>query len=559
MSTRFHFKHPLAYTAVFLIGGVVLNPLEIAVFSVCILFFVFVKFLCLREALIACCSLCLGYCSVTYQLECYKNAQLLIQRSSGIQVSIKSKISTGAKLKITAELRSCFIEGIWCPTDNYLIYWYQKQSNLLQSGSLIAITGADFKVPQEPYFSFQFDGATFALGGKVLGLLDNRKASMYHLLVDSSSWEFKRERIKQNVLNRLSRILEPHAHSLFAGLILGDKSGINLKDKRQFQKAGLMHILSVSGMHLGLIYWLLSWPLKQLSKRNRRLKSLEILLLPIIWIYAFLTGMAPPVFRAAAFISIFIGARVILRRNIRLTDLLASTACLYAIFAPLSVYSVSFQLSFAAMLGIAFWFPLWQESGGLYFKNYRYLGDLMGMSLCCTLCTLPLSLYHFHAIPTWFLVGNLIFTLPFTALIYIFVVLSVSIHLPFNEVSEWIGYTSNFLVSWFYKVLEWGSFLPIPYLYAYDFKFCDGVILSGVIYAWWRRITDISFFQLNNIGLVVLLWLAFGIFRGSSFPSHWEAYSRRELLQYNFQEMGKWAKSQNIDTLYIREVIGVKP
>ncbi len=554
MSTRFHYKHPLAFTAVFLTAGVVLHPVEIAATSLFLFLFVAVKFLCLREAVLACGALLIGCVSVSQQMKKYTNAQQLVQLSSGIQVYIKSKISYGSQSKVIAELRSCLIDDKWYPTDNYTIYWYQKKSKSLTSGTLVAIKGASFKVPVKPDYSYNFDGAAYALGGKKLGMLDNRKASVFRLESDSTSWEFMRECVKNNILLRINRILDPRASSLFSGLILGDKSGIDIVDKDNFRKAGLMHILSVSGMHLGLIYWLLSWPLQRLAKRNRRLQSLEVLLLPILWTYAFITGMAPPVFRAAAFISIFIGSRIFLKRNIRLTDLLASTACIYALFDPLSIYSVSFQLSFAAMIGIAFWFPLWQERLSGYLKKSRYLSDLVGMSLCCTLCTLPLTLYHFHAIPTWFLVGNLIFTLPFTAIIYLFIGLSISVYVPVQIVTELLASLSNFVVDGLYEMLDWGAFFPLPFIYAYDFTFLDGCFFAGVIYAWWRLISQISTFNFNHIGFVVLSWMIYGIFRSPDFSSPGEALSRKNLLKYDFQEMGKWAQSHKIDTLYIDDI-----
>lgn len=554
MSTRFHYKHPLGYTSVFLTAGVILDPVEIAVSSLAIFLLVAAKFLCLREAFLACGAMLLGCVSVSQHLNKYTNAQRLVKQSSGIQVYIKSKISYGSQSKVIAELRSCLIGNRWCPTKHYSIYWYQKESNSLTSGTLIAIKGATFKAPEKPNYSYRFDAAAYALGAKILGLIDNRKASLYRLEFDSTSCDFQRERIKNNILVRINRVLDPRASSLFAGLILGDKSGIDAADKQNFRKAGLMHILSVSGMHLGLIYWLLSWPLKQLAKRNRRLQSLEVLLLPLLWMYAFLTGMAPPVFRAATFISLFIGSRIFLKRNIRLTDLLASTACIYAIFDPLCMYSVSFQLSFAAMIGIAFWFPLWQEYCGGNLKKLRYMTDLVGMSLCCTLCTLPLTLYHFHAIPTWFLLCNVIFTLPFTAIIYLFIGLGISVYLPVRIFVELLAFSSNLFVDCLYEMLDWSAFLPLPYIYAYDFTFADGCFFAGVIYAWWRRITEISSFKFIYMGFVVLVWLIFGIFRSTNFSPSGEALSRRSLLQHDFQELGKWAQSHKIDTIYIRDI-----
>ena len=264
--------------------------------------------------------------------------------------------------------------------------------------------------------------------------------------------------------------------------------------------------------------------------------------------------MAPPVFRAAAFITAFLGTRIVLKRSIRLSDLLASAACLQVFLDPLALFSVSFQLSFAAMLGIAFWFPLWQEIWERKIKKGTYLGDLLGMSLCCTLTTLPLTLYHFHAFPTWFLLGNLVFTLPFTALMYVFVALSLSVFMPFQGVSTVLSAISEYIISFLYTALNGQSKLPLSYLYAFDFGFIDALLASIGIYILWRCATGIPSLSISWIKFAVLLWFIWGVFRVPQFLFSGEAQSGLKLSPNSLQLLGRFSQSQNKDTVYLRIV-----
>lgn len=559
MSVRFHHKHPLAFTACFLVLGAILGKHVIFFIAAVGILLFLTKRLCWREYMLSGLALALGFLSFNYQFKEYKNAQRALQNNYPIQVFVTAQSRNAKGLQIKALVKAYYKEGTWKVTPNYEVEWWQKEVLNIPPGSLIAIKGGKLKTPQKRQYSFLFDDEAYHLGQKKLGRLNLQNAQIYGLRCDSNSLEYKRFQYKHDILVRLEEVLSPRAHALFAGLILGDKSGITPAEKQQFQQAGLMHILSVSGMHLGLIYWLLSWPIKRLAKRNRKFKKLEILLLPIIWAYAFMTGMAPPVFRAAAFITAFLGTRIILKRSIRLSDLLASAACLQVFFDPLALFSVSFQLSFAAMLGIAFWFPHWQDIWERKIKKGSYLGDLLGMSLCCTLTTLPLTLYHFHAFPTWFLLGNLVFTLPFTALMYVFVALSLAVFMPFKGLSLVFSVISQYIISVIYTLLNGLSKLPLPYIYAFDFGFFDALFVSIGIYILWRGATRIPTLSIPWVKFAVLLWCIWGVFRVPQNFFSGEAQSGLKLSTNTLQLLGRFSQSQNIDTVYIRAVKTLQP
>jgi ComEC/Rec2-related protein len=549
MKIRFHHKHPLAFAAAFLVLGAVLPTSYLIVLFVLAVGAFVLKQACWREVTILFLSVLLGCFSKNHHLRKYQQAQDSLAAATAVSIVIEfyDKKSYGFQVKARTLEAYTHSTGYFLP--DYQVNLRSKDTIGFEPGTVLLIQGFQYNRPEMAHYPFEFNQKSYFLGSSNLGNLDIRKARIYLRKRDVASAENRRFAVKLALRKRVQTYLSARGLALFEGLIIGDKNGISSADTQLFQQAGLMHILSVSGMHLGLIYWLLAWPIKQLAKRKKFFRTAEIGLLPLIWAYAYLTGMAPPVFRAAAFVSAMVGARILGNRRVRLADILASAACCQVILDPLTLYSVSFQLSFAAMLGLAFWFPFWQEAWEKRVGSWVFWGDLLGMSLCCTLTTLPLTLYHFHAIPTWFLLGNLVFTLPFTALIYAFVALSVLVFLPLDALTHVLAYGCEWLVGAIHWALFWESRLPLPYLYAYDFRFVDALLFTLIIYACWRRVSLMSKFSWRYVQSIFFLWLLWGLIRVPLNSFSGEVVSRRFTISKALAA-GRWAQSQKIDTLF---------
>ncbi len=556
MSIRFHYKHPLAFTAVFLVIGALFPFTWILIILGLSAFILLLKKLCLREFIILCGALILGFTSHFWHFYRYSSAQKALTKATYVKLQVVTKSDKNYGTHYEARLKSVYELGYWRPFPGFRVDFSLKKDLGLLPGARILIEKPHLKVSLNPQFPFLFDAEVFNWGIQRLGTINLKSAKIYVLKLETCGLESQRYRFKNRLIGVVKPCLSERSAALFAGLILGDKDGIEDGDRYLFQQAGLMHILSVSGMHLGLIYWLISWPLKQFTKQYRWLRNLELLGLPVLWLYAYLTGMAPPVFRAAAFISAFLGAQLILKRRVRMADILCSAACLQVIFDPLTLHSVSFQLSFAAMIGIAFFFPLWQEFWQNNIGKLIALGDLLGISICCTLSTLPLTLFHFHAIPTWFLLGNLIFTFPFTLLIYMFLALSISVFLPFGFLTTTLGAIANWGVESIHTLLLWESLLPIPYIYAYDFNLIDVAIMSLLLFAFWRLLSGMLFIQGTYLRFGIWIWVFWGLIRVPSANFSGDIDARKIPQIQQKVAAGRWAQSQGIDTLRLVDSIG---
>jgi len=216
----------------------------------------------------------------------------------------------------------------------------------------------------------------------------------------------------KQVRRRLFNILQANGiegkeYALASAILLGYDEHLDAEQKRQFSGAGAMHILCVSGLHVGIIAVVLNSLLMFLN-RNHYLKILKLILLILfIWVYAAITGFSPSVLRAATMFS-FIYAGRFFKRNISIYNMLAASAFLLLVIDPYMITKVGFQLSYLAVAGIVL---LYTPIYNLLITNNVVIDrvwQLSVVSLAATLATFPLSLFYFHQFPNLFLVTNLV-------------------------------------------------------------------------------------------------------------------------------------------------------
>lgn len=213
----------------------------------------------------------------------------------------------------------------------------------------------------------------------------------------------------------------PHGstNELLRALLTGQKDGLSRETVAAFRAAGASHILALSGLHLGIIYLLISKLLAVLG--NGRITAIirSILIVAASAFYAFMTGASPSIVRALIFITI----NEIMRHSPgRRKSPLAVWCCALMIqlaVSPWVIRSVGFQLSYLAMLGIFLVFP-WLD--GFYprptkgWSPMRWVWSSMALSLSCQLFTAPLVWLRFRTFPKYFMLTNLL-ALPLTSLL----------------------------------------------------------------------------------------------------------------------------------------------
>ena len=223
---------------------------------------------------------------------------------------------------------------------------------------------------------------------------------------------------KTYVLNVFKRFIPgKKERGLAEALLIGYKEDLDKNLLQSYTNTGVVHIIAVSGMHLALIFLVLDSVFKPLL-RHRKTKWLHpILVISILWIFTFITGGAASIVRAAVmFTFVMIGKT--LRREASIYNILAASAFCLLLYNPFWLWDVGFQLSYTAVLSIVvFYKPL---NNLVYFKNksLAWLWSLLAVSIAAQILTTPLSVYHFHQFPVYFLLTNL-FAVPVSSVILI--------------------------------------------------------------------------------------------------------------------------------------------
>lgn len=216
---------------------------------------------------------------------------------------------------------------------------------------------------------------------------------------------------KQLIAKYQQLMQDKNAIAVASTLILGYKAELDESIIEAYAKTGTIHVLSVSGMHLGLIYIAISFLLARLPK-NKNEKHFKVLItLMLVWFYALLTGFSSPVCRSAVMISLFtIGSNY--SKNAHPLNILSISAWALLCYNPLYLLDVGFQLSYLSMLGLLVIYPKMQQWCYTPYRFLNYLLEAVAVSLAATMSTFPISVYYFHQFPTWFIISNLFIIIP---------------------------------------------------------------------------------------------------------------------------------------------------
>ena len=212
--------------------------------------------------------------------------------------------------------------------------------------------------------------------------------------------------LRSVLIKKLDRnIFNENERAIIAALTLGYKQELDPETTRAFAGAGAMHVLAVSGLHVGILYAMIMMLFGFLTKVKHGDFIRAILVITLLISYAALTGMSASVFRASTMFS-FVAWAQASKRYSNIYNTLTASVFLLLLFDPYLIMQVGFQLSYAAVLGIVFIHP-WLFSQ-IVVKN-RFLDaawNITCVSIAAQVATFPLGLLYFHQFPNYFLFSN---------------------------------------------------------------------------------------------------------------------------------------------------------
>ena len=341
------------------------------------------------------------------------------------------------------------------------------------------------------------------------------------------------------------KVLEKHlpsgdTYAVGAALIMGERSQLSQEIKQAYSNSGAVHVLSVSGLHVGILAIVLRFLFGWFGQNKKAQKLGLGLELGSIWLFTLITGAAPATLRAAVMFSMIIGARAVVRQY-NIWNILAASAFSLLCWQPNLLWDIGFQLSYLAIAGIVAFQPWIYERWSAPNVVLDYIWKLTSVGIAAQLSTGPLSIYYFHQFPLFFWLSGLV-AVPLSGLVLmlgLLLFLLEALHIP----AEWIGQ----VLSWSIQLLN-GLIVAIHEL--------PQAVISGF---WWNALATLGMYGVLTLVCVALyrrklLWLNIAlalllVWALAQWPGIFRAQGQRQLVCYHVP------KASVLDLIQGREVL----
>ncbi|WP_430809845.1 MULTISPECIES: ComEC/Rec2 family competence protein [unclassified Carboxylicivirga] len=349
--------------------------------------------------------------------------QVSVNEACAMDVRVLSGIGSSAKNnKYEVRAHQCANDTLGIRQGMKGIVYISKLHDTLNivSGQRLYLSGRflPFTPPDGP---FDFDYSQYLKNQRIAFRFVAREAKLY----DDDTLPTPiiiSERVKNYLRKRYVEAgLDEAQGALLNALYLGDKSRLSYEQKSAFSDAGAMHLLAVSGLHVGIIYLLLVGGIGALGiPKDSGWVALFIIF--CLWFYALITGFSPSVLRSGLMFTILEVGRIS-RQKTGIFNLLGASMFIILLIEPLSVYNVGFWLSHCAVASIVSFYPKINKWFYFRFPPFRWLWSIAAVSLAAQVGTLPLSIHTFNEFPLYFMLTNLLL-IPVVTPILILAVLS---------------------------------------------------------------------------------------------------------------------------------------
>jgi len=284
------------------------------------------------------------------------------------------------------------------------------------------------------------------------------------------------------LINRLKEILpDEKSFAVAAAISFGYSNEIDQETRQTFAITGTAHILSVSGLHFAIIYSILNFPFSFLGNKRRERLIRQSIILPLLWIFAFITGMPPSVTRAVIMITVWGIGNAFLFRALTINTL-GSAAFFMLLYNPYNLFDIGFQLSFSAVFAILLINPYLTSLYHSRNPMINYIWDLSCTSTSAQIGTVPFSLYYFHQFPLLYLVSN-IFVIPLAAILLMLIPLSLLISFSFGN-QPGLLYPLQQLLPFLFNLLNSLADIPNGAIENIQLSVKDAIILElGIIFS----------------------------------------------------------------------------
>ena len=277
----------------------------------------------------------------------------------------------------------------------------------LQIGMKLAISAKVFPL-QKPLNPDQFDYSSFLKNKSIFGQIYTDQSSIkVFTSVQKDAYYYSayfRNRVTTNLRNSG---LEAKELGVVQALLMGQRQDLDNTVLQNFQYAGAIHILSVSGLHVGFVLLFLNYFLKFLPNSNRFRIIKLVTVVVLLWCFALVAGFSPSVVRSVTMFS-FVAIGMFMRRKTYIFYTLYCSIFIILLFEPNFLFDVGFQLSYLALFFILWLQPEFEKYWQPKNKIALHFWQVLTVTFAAQLGTMPLSLYYFHQFPGLFFLTNLL-------------------------------------------------------------------------------------------------------------------------------------------------------
>ncbi len=371
--------------------------------------------------------------------------------------------------------------GNLCPVSGLAIAYLEKDSVLhtLKYGDVIAFE-TDIEPVKPPANPEQFDYQRYLFRKGVTHQVYLAKNSYITLSINKKNSLFSLSyNLRDFLLETMVRLgIEGDEYAVAAAILLGYDDELPPELRQNYVTAGSMHVLCVSGLHVGIIFLVFSTMLSFLDKYGTIFKILKFcILLLIMWAYAFIAGLAPSILRATIMITFIVIGKIIKRNGVIINSIAASAFVILAI-EPEDLFNIGFQLSYAAVIGIVvLQRPIYNV---FYIKNkiFDKIWELTSVTLAAQFATAPFTIFYFNQFPLYFWLSNLFMT-PLSTVVIIggMIMLLVSFIPYLNLATAWCVKKMIWVMNFGVSMVEGLPFSMIKNLYINELQFLSLIVL----------------------------------------------------------------------------------
>lgn len=389
----------------------------------------------------------------------------------------------------------------------YLLIHIKKTSQREQliPGRIIWVEGYTTTIPP-PQAPFNFDQQKYWQNKGVYAQMWIKDQQILDVEpIGKLNWRAILWQLQINAKRVISTSLKKENAGVATALLLGSKMLIDRDLKQAYINSGTIHVLAVSGLHVGFILLFLDGLLDILSRVIPIPKSIRTLLVIFgIGAFAMLTGSSPSVCRSVLMFSFWKVGTLFRQKNNGLNSVLLSAFILLWI-NPFLLFDVGFQLSYSAVLGILIFQPLISCIWAVENKIVKYLWGLITVSLAAQLTTLPLSLFYFHQFPIYFIFGSIV-VIPLSAII-LFLGIGLFILQFWTSIHSLIADVMDICINLTNHFVGMIQDFPNSSLMVYQFSLAELIIyylLLSQLYFWLKKSKNSGWYMIVLLSSLIL-------------------------------------------------------